>query len=72
MSELVIMSDRFKKLFTLLICTLLLLQEAHGFLRVQHDEENLEWRNVESEDKEVETDAISVIESRKERGGTLM
>ena len=72
MTELVIMDNRFKKRFTLLICTLLLLQEAHGFLKVQHDEENLKRRNVELEDKQIEINAVSAIESRKKRGGNLV
>lgn len=65
------MGERFRKRFVIIFCTLLLLQEAHGFLKTQQGEEKRERRNVESGDEPVEAKPISSVNSRKKRGGIL-
>ena len=63
------MRERCRKRFVIIFCALLLLQETHGFLKIQQGEENRERRNVNSGDERVETKSISTVNLRKKRGG---
>lgn len=65
------MGEKFRKRFVILFCTLLLLQETHGFLKIQEGEEKRERRNVDAGDGSAETKSISAVNSRKQRGGIL-
>ena len=63
------MGEKFRKRFVILFCTLLLLQETHGFLKIQQGEEKRERRNVDAGDGLAETKSISAVNLRKQRGG---
>ena len=62
------MGENSRKRFVVLFCLLLLLQETHGFLKNRQSEEKWEGRNVKSGDEQIETQATSAVNSRKERG----
>ena len=62
------MGENFRKRFVMLFCLLLLLQETHGLLK--NLQSNKKWTrlNVKSGDDEIETKAISAVNSRRKRG----
>ena len=62
------MGENSRKRFVVLFCLLLLLQETHGFLKNRQSDEKWEGRNVKSGDEQIETQATSAVNSRKERG----
>ena len=62
------MRENSRKRFVVLFCLLLLLQETHGFLKNRQSDEKWEGRNVKSGDEQIETQATSAVNSRKERG----
>ena len=59
------MGENFRKRFVVLFCLLLLLRETHG--HYQSDKKR-ERRDVKSRDDQIETKAISAVNSRRKRG----
>ena len=62
------MGENFRKRFVILFCLLLLLQETHGLLKNLQSNKKWTRRNVKSGDDEIETKAISAVNSRRKRG----
>ena len=65
--ESITMGEHFRKRFVILFCTLLLLQETHGLLKVHQGGEKRERRNDKFEDGEVERNEISALKLRRKR-----
>ena len=61
------MGEDFRKRFVILFCTLLLLQETHGILKVHQRGEKRKRRHDKFGDEEVERNEISALKSRRKR-----
>ena len=61
------MGENFSKRFVILFCTLLLLQETPGLLKVHQGGEKRERRHDKFGDGEVERKEISALMSRRKR-----
>ena len=59
------MGENFRKRFVVLFCLLLLLRETHGHYQSDKKRERID---VKSRDDQIETKAISAVDSRRKRG----
>ena len=60
------MGENFRKRFVVLFCLLLLLRETHG--HYHQSDKKRERRDVKSRDDQIESKAISAVDSRRKRG----